>query len=130
MPSDLDLYHGKPSKRFSRERAALAEGQLRQYYEVTSPDDDTLVFESRFESGNLRRAIQIYPDEYDLILRPDINTRGHTQWCYFRVSKRGHTQWYYFGVSNMRKGRRYKFNVINMMKPDSVYNQSWDSSYA
>jgi len=56
------------------------------------------------------RCAQIYPDEYDLILRPDINTRGHTQW-------------YYFGVSNMRKGRRYKFNIINMMKPDSVYNQ-------
>ena len=44
----------------------------------------------------------MYEYEYDLILRPDINTRGHTQWYYFRVT-------------NMRKGIRYKFNVINMV---------------
>jgi hypothetical protein len=94
----------------SKSRTPLGPGEVRQYYEPTGPDDDTLIFESRFESGNLRRAIQIYPGEYDLILRPDINTRGHTQW-------------YYFSVSNMRKGRKYKFNIINMMKPDSVYNQ-------
>ena len=94
----------------SKLKTALGPGEVRQYYELTGPDDDTLIFESRFESGNLRRAIQIYPSEYDLILRPDINTRGHTQW-------------YYFSVSNMRKGRKYKFNIINMMKPDSVYNQ-------
>lgn len=90
--------------------ASLPADKVRQYYELSGPDDETLVFESRFESGNLRRAIQIYPSEYDLILRPDINTRGHTQW-------------YYFSISNMRRGRRYKFNIINMQKPDSVYNQ-------
>jgi len=30
------------------------------YYIPTSKEDTTLVFESRFESGNLRRAIQMY----------------------------------------------------------------------
>jgi len=94
----------------SKHKAPLGVEELPQYYEPTGPDDETIIFESRFESGNLRRAIQIYPGEYDLILRPDINTRGHTQW-------------YYFSVRNMRKGRKYKFNIINMMKPDSVYNQ-------
>ena len=29
---------------------------------------------------------QVYPNEYDLILRPDINTRGHTQWFFFTMS--------------------------------------------
>lgn len=29
---------------------------------------------------------QVYPHEYDLILRPDINTRGHTQWFFFRMA--------------------------------------------
>jgi hypothetical protein len=24
--------------------------------------------------------MQVYPNEYDLILRPDVNTRAHTQW--------------------------------------------------
>lgn len=43
------------------------------------PGDATVVFESRFESGNLRRAIQIEQNEYDLILRPDINSEAHTQ---------------------------------------------------
>ncbi|KAK3260044.1 hypothetical protein CYMTET_30984, partial [Cymbomonas tetramitiformis] len=78
------------------------------YYSVESQDDTTLVFESRFESGNLRRAIQVYEDEYDLILRPDINTRGHTQW-------------FYFAVSNTRRNKKYKLNIINMVKSDSQY---------
>ena len=49
-----------------------------------------LRFESRFESGNLRRAVQVSEYEYDLILRPDANTRGHTQWFYFGVAKMKH----------------------------------------
>eukprot|EP00976_Prorocentrum_cordatum_P014318 286313-Prorocentrum_minimum.AAC.1 len=140
---------------------------------VEGESDETLVFESRFESGNLRRAIQVssrtlsheravlcssrfddrgdaplstlpaafvtfchssslffslfgtpnltahaafawdavlqvYDHEYDLILRPDINTRGHTQW-------------FYFSVSNTRKGIPYKLNIINMVKSDSLF---------
>ncbi|WIA38712.1 hypothetical protein OEZ86_002012 [Tetradesmus obliquus] len=73
------------------------------------PDDPTLVFESRFECGNLRRVVQVYRFEYDLVLQPDINTRGHTQW-------------YYFSVRNMRPGLAYIFNIINLQKPDSLYN--------
>ena len=52
---------------------------LQPWYLPENNNDKTLVFESRFESGNLRRAIQVYNTENDLILRPDINTRGHTQ---------------------------------------------------
>ena len=73
-------------------------------------DDHTLVFDSRFESGNLRRAIQVYGYEYDLILRPDINTRGHTQW-------------FYFSVGNTRKGTKYKINIINLCKDESLYQE-------
>jgi hypothetical protein len=51
----------------------------------------------------------VYEFEYDLILKPDYNTRGNTQW-------------YFFSVSNTRAGRLYRFNIINMMKPDSLYN--------
>jgi hypothetical protein len=53
--------------------------------------------------------LQVYPYEYDLVLQPDINTRGHTQW-------------YYFSVRNMRAGQAYVFNIINLQKPDSLYN--------
>lgn len=83
--------------------------QLKPYYTLINKNDTTLLFESRFESGNLRRAVQIYENEYDLILKFDVNTRGHTQW-------------YYFSVSNMRRGVKYKFNIINLIKPDSLYN--------
>jgi len=48
------------------------------FYIPKSNDDDTLIFESRFESGNLRRAIHIHEYEYDLILKPDGSSKGHT----------------------------------------------------
>ena len=51
----------------------------------------------------------MYEFEYDLILKPDYNTRGNTQWYYFRVS-------------NTKAGKTYRFNIINLMKPDSLYN--------
>ena len=82
---------------------------LPPYYSTASASDHTLVFESRFESGNLRRAIKVYEREYDLILKPDINTRGYTQW-------------YYFAVGNTRSKQKYKFNIINLYKSDSLYN--------
>lgn len=48
-------------------------------------------------------------DEYNLLLQNDINTNGHTQWFFFRVS-------------NTFKGQRVKFNMLNLCKPDSLYN--------
>lgn len=44
-----------------------------------------LIFESRFESGNLAKAVKITPTYYELYLRPDMYTNRHTQWYYFRV---------------------------------------------
>ena len=83
---------------------------LRPFYTVDGDKDTTLVFESRFESGNLHTAAQVSEFEYELVLRNDTNTRGHTQW-------------YYFSVSNVKKGASYKFNIINLLKNDSLYNQ-------
>ena len=88
---------------------AAETGNVPPFYIPTSAEDNTLLFESRFESGNLRRAIQVYEYEYDLILKPDYNTRGYTQWYYFRIA-------------NTRAGKQYRFNIINLMKPDSLYN--------
>lgn len=73
------------------------------------PSDTTLIFESRFESGNLRRAVQIGEFEYDLMLKYDYGTSNYTQWFFFKVS-------------NTRKDVPYKFNVINLIKPESSYN--------
>jgi len=37
-------------------------------------NDNTLIFESRFESGNLKRAVKTSDFEYDLTMRPDYNS--------------------------------------------------------
>ena len=72
-------------------------------------EDDVLIFESRFESGNLKKAIQIDKFEYELVLKPDHNTKNYTQWFYFKMS-------------NTRKYREYILHIINFVKPDSQYN--------
>ena len=86
------------------------EGEITPYYEPLGLDDTTLLFESRFESANLRRVIQLSEFEYDLILKTDYNSKRNCQW-------------YYFQVSNTRAGQTYYFNIINLEKPDSLYNQ-------
>ncbi|XP_076980252.1 cytosolic carboxypeptidase 4 isoform X2 [Tamandua tetradactyla] len=68
-----------------------------------------LRFFSKFESGNLRKAIQVREFEYDLLLNAD-------------VSGTQHQQWFYFKVSGMRVAVPYRFNIINCEKPNSQFN--------
>jgi hypothetical protein len=81
--------------------------ELRPYYTPESSEDATLVFESRFESGNLQKATRVGDWEYDLELSADTNTRGHTQW-------------FYFSVGNTRAGQTYRFNIVNLYKSESL----------
>jgi len=82
---------------------------------VTSEiNSKTLLFDSRFEGGNLGRVIQVHEYEYDLYLMPDINTKAS--------QSGGNTQWYYFAVTNMEAGVEYKLNIVNFVKPDSLCN--------
>ncbi|GFR31694.1 hypothetical protein TNCT_372181 [Trichonephila clavata] len=69
-----------------------------------------LQFEARFESGNLRKVFWKGGQEYDLILNPDINSKGHIQW-------------FYFEVSGMKANCPYTFNIINMEKSTSQFNE-------
>jgi len=59
--------------------------KLKTFYQKENEEDNTLIFESRFESGNLRRAVKIGEYEYNLILKYDHNTTNYTQWFYFRI---------------------------------------------
>ena len=43
------------------------------------PTHNTLLFDSRFESGNLSKAVKINENEYNLFLDYDTETKGHTQ---------------------------------------------------
>ncbi|CAM9668975.1 unnamed protein product [Ectocarpus sp. 4 AP-2014] len=77
------------------------------------PHRHSMEFFSSFESANLLRAVQRGPAEYDLFLRPDLHTHGHTQWFYFAV--RGTHPPGVVGDSVI------KFNVVNLTKPDSLF---------
>ncbi|XP_036391733.1 cytosolic carboxypeptidase 4-like isoform X2 [Megalops cyprinoides] len=70
---------------------------------------DSLHFYSKFESGNLRKAIHVRRYEYDLILNADVNCSQHLQWFYFEVSR-------------MQANVPYRFNIINCEKANSQFN--------
>ncbi|XP_072034203.1 cytosolic carboxypeptidase 2-like isoform X2 [Amphiura filiformis] len=76
---------------------------------LKSVDDTRLLFESRFESGNLMKATQVSEFEYELQLRCDLYTDKHIQWFYFRVQ-------------NAKPAAKYRFTITNFMKPGSLYN--------
>ena len=71
--------------------------------------DKTLIFESKFESGNLYLAQKVSDVEYNLLMQNDINTNGHTQWFYYQVK-------------NTRKNQTVTFKIMNFTKPDSLFN--------
>ena len=53
--------------------------KIEPYYIPISNKDRTLIFESRFESGNLEMAIKANDLEYFLIMQKDTLTKGRTQ---------------------------------------------------
>lgn len=63
----------------------------------------TLAFDSDFESGNLDVAIQVGTDEYDLFMRVDSNTKGHTNWYYFSVRNNNYVGSVKFNICNFRR---------------------------
>ncbi|CAM9859582.1 unnamed protein product [Bubo scandiacus] len=75
---------------------------------VHQKGDNTLIFEARFESGNLQKVVKVNEFEYQLTLRTDLYT-----------SRR--TQWYYFQVNNVQAGMPYRFTIVNFTKHNSLY---------
>ena len=76
-----------------------------------------MIFDSRFENGNLRKAAKVSNIEYNLWLENDMNTRGHTQWYYFKVKYKDIT------IHADKKVHRIKFNILNLAKTTSLYQQ-------
>lgn len=82
---------------FSRSSVGGSKYLVNAHANAPATDGTTeLMFESRFESGNLAKAIKVTPVYYELYLRPDLYTNKHTQWFYFRVT-------------NTRKNLTYRF---------------------
>ncbi|XP_075611643.1 cytosolic carboxypeptidase 2 [Balearica regulorum gibbericeps] len=95
---------------FTRARVGGAPGPLSSpAAPLEGSQDTTLLFESRFESGNLQKAVKVGPYEYVLTLRPDLYTTKHTQWFYFRVQ-------------NTWRDPLYRFTIANLAKPKSLYS--------
>lgn len=80
-----------------------------QEYTLVIPKDKVLLFDSKFESGNLHKAVKISENEYNL-------------WVDFDTETKGYTQWYYFSVKNYKPGHCVRFNLVNLMKFESLYN--------
>ena len=83
---------------------------IEPFYHLKDSEDKTLIFESRFESGNLAAAVKVTDSEYYLALQNDVNTCGNTQWYFFRVS-------------NTQASKSVRFSMLNLCKPDSLYNE-------
>ncbi|KAF5302932.1 hypothetical protein FQA39_LY02112 [Lamprigera yunnana] len=75
-----------------------------------SSDEDFLKFESKFESGNLAKAVKVRDYEYTLYLKNDLYTLKQSQWFYFQIT-------------NMKKNIEYRFSIVNMTKSEHLYNQ-------
>ncbi|XP_008850570.2 cytosolic carboxypeptidase 4 [Nannospalax galili] len=82
---------------------------LDEPWPMQDTDSNCLTFCSKFESGNLRKAIQVREFEYDLLLNADVNSSQHQQWFYFKVS-------------GMKAAVPYRFNIINCEKVNSQFN--------
>jgi len=91
---------------------------------VGKPFAHSLTFDSEFESGNLHRAVQRGEKEYDLCLRTDVHTPGHTQWFYFAVANTYPPDLLAaFDDGKAVTYPKYRFNITNLTKPDSLFNQ-------
>lgn len=66
-------------------------------------------FGSNFESGNLKRVVQVSQREYDMVLDWD-------------TSSNGFTQWFCFSVADYEPEVTYRFNFLNMEKKGSSFN--------
>ncbi|XP_052630307.1 cytosolic carboxypeptidase 3-like isoform X5 [Harpia harpyja] len=88
---------------YSQERGVCPLKQI-----LHQKEDNTLIFEARFESGNLQKVVKVNEFEYQLTLRTDLYTSRHTQW-------------YYFQVSNTQAGMPYRFTIVNFTKRNSLY---------
>ena len=94
---------------FNRPKTVFG-NKLKSYYTLKDKNDNTLIFESRFESGNLLCAFRTEDENsYQLYLQNDTNTTGYIQWFFFRVS-------------NTKKGRKVNFNIINMLRKKCIYS--------
>ena len=80
--------------------------------EPKNSNDAKIIFDSKFESGNLRMAIKLNSDidnEYDLIIRKDYNCEKNYSWFFFSIESDRETD--------------IKFNILNFIKKKIMFDE-------
>ena len=80
--------------------------------EPKNEKDAKIIFDSKFESGNLRMAIKLnsdIPNEYDLIIRKDYNFEKNYSWFFFSIQSDRETE--------------IKFNILNLIKKKIMFDE-------
>ena len=108
-----NLYNSAINKSLKEEESYIQintiYGGVKPFYQLKGKDDRSLIFESRFECGNLLCAFKTADNnKYELCLQNDTNTTGYIQWFFFRVS-------------NTKKGDIVNLTLINMQRPHCLY---------
>ena len=111
----LDLENIVNLKKRGDEPNSVKNKVVKPYYKKLWEGDQTLIFESRFESGNLLATYKISECNYQLVVQNDTNTNGYSQWFFDRVT-------------GARKGTNVNFNLINLMKGYSLFNRGMQIS--
>jgi len=101
------------SEKLSENNNRSESAKIRPIPPATTPEvyfsTPPLIFEARFESGNLKKVVRSEEFCYELELRPDLYSAP--------------TQWYLFRVENAIPGQKYRFTIVNLYKKTSLYNQ-------
>ena len=80
--------------------------------EPKNSNDAKIIFDSKFESGNLRMAIKLNSDienEYDLIIRKDYNCEKNYSWFFFSIE--------------CDRECDIKFNILNFIKKKIMFDE-------
>ena len=106
---DSSEYEDSPrSSKISQELKLYYNTELKTSLPAQLDQEQILAFDSNFGSGNLDRVNISSLTEYNLFLKPDTNTRGHSQW-------------FYYSVTNTHKNTKITFNILNCTKPIELF---------
>lgn len=108
---DTDLIVANPQRILLYHALLASEYRGKGWYQCkgTTKWGDSLIFDARFESGNLFSAARVLGTQlYELMMNPDLGTCEHMNW-------------FYFAIGNVKKHTKYTFKILNFVKPTSMF---------
>lgn len=108
---DTDLIVANPQRILLYHALLVSEYRGKGWYQCkgTTRWGDSLIFDARFEAGNLFSAARVLgTQQYELMMSPDFGTCEHMNW-------------FYFAIGNVKKHTKYIFKILNFVKPASMF---------